>query len=782
MDMMNTPSAFTAARIATAIGKTPQAIRQRLEGVRETCLHDVAGQEAKLWALESLPPKLRDELAKAARKHGYRDVITMLSLPPKQWRPSVPRREIVFEDWHRAKQLQRALTPSLTREDIGEISAERFENDGIADYEKEFGRIITRRYFRELMAMVQHRDGGVKNFARLELFLPAKLATQQKKAGRATEDERTEFADIIEVVQHGADMTEADRKEIWRLAFLHHERLISQGWKPKAAARKVREFLFRETKVASNRDTLLKAFAREHAIFVRDGGKTANLLKGHKENGREAYQWPQADIDTIDRLVAFHYGQHLPAWRHAYQGGLLTGATTEQFRAYAKQPNFIPKPLPSVLGQESRWLYTLARRRRDFNQLKAKFKTIYDGLHTLDVISADDVTLPVWFWYQADPSRPWVMTRGQCLVFIDVRSKRILGWSLQPSRNYNARVIVTQCKKVFSEKGVPRALNFELGVWERSKLIKGSGPFCINGITQGLRDVADIEFFHAYTPTGKWEMENVVGLIQNLMEDEPGYGGREERYDLPDSIKRQLAEVNPDKKLPVHPSKYFYSFEQWNARLEEIFVEYNNRVQGGDHMQDRSPNQIYVENWNHDDPPFKLNDRPELLPFFASDRLEMTVMPSGLQIGDFKYFGPETNERVGDRVIAWFDAETPDVLAVTDLDMKNPVFVPVHTGLPRFERLTNPNGTKTTEAIARREAQVRGMVARYRVLKDGWELPYRRHLSPPAHLAELSTALAEGKAKVRAERRQITRTENADRLTATNSINALRKVAEQEVD
>ena len=458
------------------------------------------------------------------------------------------------------------------------------------------------------------------------------------------------------------------------------------------------------------------------------------LIDGRKDNGGDGFEFPQQDLDIIEAKIVFQYGEYPQAWREALAKGELSEETRWRYRHAPARKSHVPQKLISTLGQRPIWLYTLHRRRRDFNSMKAHFDTIYDGLHTLDCISADDVTLPVWFWYQPDPDQPPVVTRGQCLVFIDLVSKRILGWSLQPDRNYNALVIYTQTARVFAEKGVPRALLFEHGIWQRSKIITGSAPFSITEVTQGLKEFG-VEFFHADSPEGKWEIEQVMGLVQDLMESEVGYCGRDERKDRPDWIKKQLAEVqstaNPARR--IHPSKYFNSFEQWNARLGQIFEGYNTTKQGGRLMRDRSPDQVYVENWNAEDPPIRLG--PELSYLFAHAKYEKTVKPDGITVASgrrtFKYFGPELKDLVGFKVLLWFNPEFPDWAVVTDMKRNHPISIPLHDGVPRLERLTNPEGTMLAEACARREGQCSAIVARYNMLKDKFELPYRKNLVAP---------------------------------------------------
>jgi hypothetical protein len=178
-------------------------------------------------------------------------------------------------------------------------------------------------------------------------------------------------------------------------------------------------------------------------------------------------------------------------------------------------------------------------------------------------------------------------------------------------------------------------------------------------------------------------------------------------------------------------------------------------------MRNRSPEQVYVENWNAEDPPRRLG--PELL-YLLFPKYEKIVKPDGITITSgyrkFKYFGPELKDLVGFKVLLWFNPEFPDVAVVTDMKRNNAIGIPLHNGVPRLERLTNPDGTRLPEACARREGQVSAIVARYNVLKDKHELPYRKNLiaakalAPGQKFDQVKTAQKEKTVRVDRLRRQ----------------------------
>lgn len=722
------PATFTAAQLAVCLGVTPRAIRKSLIGVPSSGVRVVSGNEAATWSLSQLPDAMRARLRSEATTLRYRDEEAMLSAPVKTWEPPIPLSKICDKDTEQAVKLRDALRVPLLHQHNDEVSSAEFEESGVEAYARCFGHRISRRYWRELFGRTIRRDGGQENWGRLEIYLPERVSPKKDSFRAAVSSAFPEFPSLssyIDTCKRPA--SEMEERGIWSMAFQEYAS-VPDGAAKKRKARALRALLMAKAPFGPmSQDALLKAFQRNLARWEKSGAE--GLKDGRSKNGGDDFEFPQEDLDVIESKIIFHYGEYAPAWREAVARGELSSTTMARYgRHVPARKSHVPHKLVATLGKRPVWLYTMHRRRKDFNSLKAHFDTVYDGLKTLACIAADDVTLPIWHYYQPDADTPPIVTRGQCLVFIDLVSKRILGWSLQPDRNYNALVIYTQTARVFAEKGIPRALLFEHGIWERAKIITGTAPFSISEVTQGLKEFG-VEFFHADTPQGKWEIEQVMGLVQNLMEGEPGYCGRDERRDRPDWIRKQLLAIE-SKTNPTHPSEFFYSFEQLNKRLAEIFEEYNATRQDGRLMKGRSPDQVYYDNWDAEDPPIRLG--PELHHLLAHAKYKKMVEPSGVTVTSgnrvFKYFGPELRDLVGHEVLVWFNPEFPDVATITDMNRENPVSVPLHTGVPRLERLTDPDGNKLSEECARRDGQVSGIVARYNTLKDKFEMPYRKNL------------------------------------------------------
>jgi hypothetical protein len=319
------------------------------------------------------------------------------------------------------------------------------------------------------------------------------------------------------------------------------------------------------------------------------------------------------------------------------------------------------------------------------------------------------------------------LTRGQVILFIDFRSLRILGWALEPRKTYSSLTIRSLCTHVFGEFGVPTILYFERGLWKSATLLKGkTGPFEFTEITQGLREFG-ITFKHAVRPRTK-VVERIGGMFQDIAEAEPGYCGRDERHDAPESLRQQMAEVEARK---VHPSKYFYSFEEWNRRIGELVERYNAETQQGHILAGLSPDQAFEKFINRNDPPIQFSANMRYL--LAHDKRQERVTLNGvtIRIGKkrFNYRGAEIAHLVGRDVLAWFDPENTETIVVTNIDRTNPICVARSENPSALESLIEPESGRLGRELSRIEDQASYMKTRYQVVKAKFTLPHRQLLA-----------------------------------------------------
>src|SRR6185503_3468105 len=312
----------------------------------------------------------------------------------------------------------------------------------------------------------------------------------------------------------------------------------------------------------------------------------------------------------------------------------------------------------------------------------APLRRCYGKLRSMQCVTADDFTLNAYF--SVPDCKGWfTLTRGQVLLFVDVRSRKIIGRALIPDRNYDSLQIRTGMNVVCREYGIPSAWYFERGIWKRSKVIKGTAPI---GWSQarsseecqfGWENLGS-EFIHAKRARSK-VVELVGGLLQNLMDGCRGACGRDERRDCPEETKRAKLAVEARRE---HPDKYFDTFDQWEKRLDYFIDRYNSRKQGG-LLKGMSPDKAFIAHWPHDDGPTRLN--PACWHLGAHYVRELEVVNDSrdgtpgitFQLGkqEFAYFDASLSPLRARKVLAWFDPELPDLIAVTGLDARNPILV-----------------------------------------------------------------------------------------------------------
>jgi hypothetical protein len=758
--------AFTASRFAACLGTSPQAVRKGLLDTPATGVQIIGGIEAAAWSLDRLPESLRKRLDEEALRHGYRDAVAMLAEPTRQWQPALPLDKIAESHIEGARKLREVLRPWLVQQHNTSLATKDLEARGVADYARVFGHRITGRYWRELFARTVRRDNGAEDWNRLEIYLPERPAAKEPAARMVTEALAEEFGAIVRFIGacgNPAAPSATEQRGVWTLAIDKYASLVSSGMPAKRAARRMRSFLFAKAPfLASTRDALLKAFDRKREALERSAGDAKALRDGREQNG-ERFDLPEDDRDRLIHRAVFYYrGDVAPAWRDLVKAG-FSEPVRQRYLGKAASKSHVPTSVMDSVGSEVDILTVMHQGPRAFDSITGHVDRSYEGIASLKCMSADDFTMPVYY-YVPDGKGWFMLTRGQILLFSDFSALRIIGWSMQPDRNYSSLTIRSLCTHVFAEHGVPRVLAFERGIWQSSSLIKGRdpAPFEFTEVVQGLREFG-IKFIHSIRPRSK-TVERIGGLVQDLMEAEPGYCGRNERVDAPETLRKQMAEVEARK---VHPSKYFYSYEDWHRRFGEIVEQYNAAPQQGRILCGLSPDTAFIKFADADDPPMQFSAGLRYL--LAHDKRAAKVTLNGVtfQVGKqkFNYRGDEIAHLVGQHVLAWFDPENPETLVVTDMQRRNPICVARSKEVSALECVTDPDSGRLAQELRRVAGQASYMKARFTAVKSKFPMPQRRALADARTLQlgqqieEQKTAQQQKTVRVDRMRRQASRME-----------------------
>lgn len=673
---------FTARQIADALGRSKWGA---LKALQDSSPGVISGRGTRGWPLSVVPPTLRLELQLEAERRGL-TIETLLANPLRAWEPPIPWNEVAPDAQERATKLQRALTGSVARQDTCKTAAE-FEQLGCEDYERVMGYSISTRYFRELWRRTQDRarDG---NFSRLEIYLEKNPPRRRPERTFIAVDVERELGELHYHMRAFADpkAPSAPEKELfWEKVFERFEDILMHGQKATRTKRALLEFLNRHAPwLAKNPKTLQELFRIKYAKWVESGRQIAALTDKRLARRGEptAPAFAQPDLDRIVAHTAFNCGgRRSQGVREMAEAGTEAGlspAMTEYLMRAPANKSHVPHRLRNAITPEVKMLEPYAIGPREANLRGAWIDRDWNRVPSMKAMQADDFTMPV-YWYVQTRSG-FELVRGQCLIVIDLRSRRVLGFSLQPDRNYNARVIRSLQTRVFDKYGLPQILYFERGIWKSSKLITGRRgalddadlPHSWAECERGLRAFG-IRFIHAKTPRAK-PIERVGGMLQDMMHGEMGYCGRDERRDKPEHIKRQEAEVRAGK---AHPSKYFYSFEQWEDRMAEICHIYNSRAQHGKGCLGLSPDEAFERFKNRSDPPMRFDASCRYL--LANHTVPVRVTTNGIRLcygkQTYRYANEQLGHFVHQTVLAWLDVENPEVLVVTDMNRRNAFYV-----------------------------------------------------------------------------------------------------------
>lgn len=705
---------FTIAELAETLGMTRPNVARMLAGVEPTGSKIVSGNEARTFGLGQLPTTLRTRLETVRRQEGCRTAAEAVRQRCTTWAPSIPMADCHNECLAQARKLREALRPALARQNAPGFNSTELEALGIEDFRRVFGYTVSARHWRNLFTRTLRRAGTNADMDRLEIYLPDRLRRRESVARPlpigASETE-TRLASFVSVIADADRMTSRHRERIWDEALLEYQALLDRGTPARRAGTIVRTALQRVAPfIATTPEGLRKTLARK----ISSGSGT-----DHRHQVDDVWELPEEDRNILTHLAVWkNHGSMQAAWLHACANRMLTSETA------ARYPNTlrVPAKVAEAIGSEVELFMLMKRTKHAADELTPYVDRVHDGIYSGQIYQGDDFTMPVYF--TVPDGQGWFnLLRGQVLLFIDFRSSKIVGWCLIPEAQYSSLNIWTQLKQIFREHGIPDVLYFERGIWKRSSLLTGrKGDPSTGEVVQGLRELG-IKFKHAIRPRSK-TVERIGGLIQDLMEGEPGYCGRDERRDLPAATKQALQRV---KSRKVDPAGLFYTFEQWNARLGEIIAQYNARPQHGKQLAGLSPDQAFDQFMEAD----KERRRHDLeLSFLLTHKEEKEVKPGQsikFTVGKntFRYYGPELAPFMGRRVIAAFDAENPEHLIVTDLRQKDIVLVPLANSVSAAADLLGAEAQETlAHELGRANGQMSHTNARYNVVKS--TLPMRR--------------------------------------------------------
>lgn len=754
---------FSATQIAKALKIKRQSAQWRLREVESIGTAIVNGQEVAAWPFSSLPQSMRDQLEAEAKRLGFRDANGLLLDPAKPWQPPVPLAQISPRCLDKAAKLRDAMASALGRMNAQDMPSAEFEALGVKDYERVFGYNVSARHWRDLFKRTIDRDAGAENWGRLEIYLDDHLgrnAEPRPDVGLAAELEFRELHDVIALVANSQEPTATEVSYLWLRAFQAFEARIRDGKPSKVVKCHVLAFLQRHAPfMATTADALRCNFKRKYKRWIAADRQVKSLQDARKEKSghRRALVLSDQDRDKLIGHGVFNCGGRVSqAWRELCQSNSLSEEILEHHLSNPASKSYVPKRIREAVKHEVALLDDIHHGPRQHQLNGAHLDRDWSFVSSGDWYQADDATLPVYY-YEPDGKGWFQLMRGQCLLFIDLRSTFILGFALQSERSYNARVIRATITRVCDKYGLPRkGFYFEGGVWKDSRILKGNPEAdevsWIEAET-GLREFG-LRFVHARLARSK-PVERVIGAIQDLMEGDLGYVGRNEMVEKFERVQRVKLDVERHK---VHPSEHFLSADLWTERLEEICATYNTAKNDGKMTGGLTPEEAFTEFNNSQDPQIRLDANCRYL--LAHHKRPVLVTKNGitLRFGKqvYNYRSSETAPLVGQTILAWFDPENSEVLAVTDMNRKHPFTLERSQSVPAMIDLEDEAGQEIMAQEMRRiEDHQAYAKVRYRTLSTQFARPFRQNLVD-RKTVELGQEMSRQKQELQTKQRQST--------------------------
>lgn len=557
-----------------------------------------------------------------------------------------------------AHKLRQALAGALELHQSGNWGREEIESAGLRDYHQIFGHAITARHWWRQFDQVIERNAGSHRFENLGLYLPGRLIQKPKpdvltKTASAVPD----LTAAIHSVNDSNSPSSVELLLVWDSAMGEYQRLLDSGVSDVRARRTIIGVLDGcGLHLAITRGALRRNFARKLSRWIDGGRKPGAIRDLRAENSGRWSDLPLTEADLLKLTAHGLQGGVSKAWRDLVADGKLS---PDALQAYINNPaskSYVPRRVREIVQPDVEMLQDIHHGPRQANLRGAYITRDWSEVSPGDWYSADDTTLPVYYWEEGEDGRPRVL-RGQCLMMNDCRTGRLLAMALHSERNYTAKVIRGLILKAHDGYGLPRlGFMFERGIWASAKLLKGSNDEVPGEDTElGLREW--VQFRHAKPGNARAKtIERIIGLLQTRMEAQPGYCGRNEQIEKFEPLQRQLLDVKSGK---LHPREFLLHHDEWADKLDAICDAYNCEIQQGHMLDGRSPRETWETLFDFGRPLIRLpQDQRYIL---ANHRRPLKVGRNGIcvQLGKERhYFRNEiTGQLIGRQVQVYFDPE-----------------------------------------------------------------------------------------------------------------------------
>ena len=755
---------FTVARIAGVLGRDVREMRRVLAN-REPdgqCL--VAGNVARTYLLSAFPEGIRLALADQAKRRGFDCPERMLQLDCERWAHSVPVAEIHPEEIARAKKRAAALADFACAFSDGSRPAAEVVAGAVLAYRQALGYEITGATAENLLCRAIRRDASRGELGRWELYVPENPKRRPADGAKEQQDDFAHLGAYLDGVNVAAP-TITDRSWAWTAMCEEFQTLLEAGENPRAARRRLISHVFAHASwLSGNKQSLAKCFDEKWNRYCAGERFLADRRPTGSGNHRELPLTEDDEKMLIARGLT-HGGGLTAAWRNSLSQGDLSAAVTALFITNPASKSYVPARVRALVSPKINMLQDIHHGPRQAKLKGAHITRDWSNVSPGDWYQADDTTLCIYYWEEDATGEPRVL-RGQFLPMADCRTARVLSYALISERTYTAKSVRGLILSTHDTYGLPRVgFHFENGIWRSSKLIKGvqrPADFVETGETeQGLREW--VRFMHAEPGNARSKViEGIIGQLQNRMEDQPGYVGRNEQIEKFERVQTQLRAITAGR---LHPSKILLHRDEWCNRLTEVCDAYNNEGQEG-RLKGQSPREAWESLFDTSRPLVKLTAETRYL--LANHRRPLKVTKNGVcvQLGKERHWfrNQETGRLIGRIVQGYFDPEdlSSVFIKINSAD-RVAVVVPAAASIPAMSA-TPEQMTAAKASVAAHNQPARTL---YRAIKpyftDNGPSPFRQVVADSAtieagrEIQEQKDALKKQQQSDDQQRRQLSR-------------------------
>ncbi len=580
-----------------------------------------------------------------------------------------------------AHKLRQALAGALELHTRSNWDRATVEEIGLRDFARVFGRPISSKTFWRVLDRTLERDRGAREFKRIGLYLPGNYTSQKKsKDVRESLSHLPTLANSVVAVARVNSPTATELQLIWVAACEEWQTLIAAGSGDKRAAKIVLAGLEASgIDLASSSRALRVAFKRKLDRW-KDGNHTVKAIKDLRTENSGRRRSVELTEEDRKLLIALALEGGLPrAWRRALAGVELSQTVRLAYGGRKASKSYVPQRIRDLIAPEVARLMKIHHGPRQAALNGAWITRDWSQVAPGDWYQADDTTLPLYYWEETGDGG-YTILRGQCLLMIDCRTLRALAFALHSERNYTAKVIRGLILKTHDEYGLPRhGFYFENGTWRSAKLLKGSNDEVPSEDTElGLREW--VQFRHAKPGNAKAKLvERVIGIMQNGMEDQPGYCGRNEMVEKFERLRTSMLDARAERR---HPSEFLLHRDQWIDRLASLCDAYNAEPQQGRLLGGLSPQQAWNQWFDSSKPLTRLTGEMRYL--LSNHRRPLKISRNGIcvEIGRERHYfrSEDTGRLVGATVQVYFDPE--DLSSVFMIHGDQPIVVPAAPVIP----------------------------------------------------------------------------------------------------